>query len=233
MFLSLGLFICLAVHFTATYLARKRLGPTQVWLSQLAGPVAAYLVAALFFFTALQLVGASVPTTSIVVLPDKPASRAGLQSGDRVLMIAGNAVSSWDEVKARLSSAPREASTVVVAERHGQSITVQVTPDAGGRIGIVPQEEHQQRAWQSSLGPALAAPILEPLGVLQGLWGLLSDRPVTLGGPIGILHSTGSGLPVWKALFVLLAPSMAVAWPATVLAALVTIPRNRALAARS
>jgi hypothetical protein len=119
MFLSFGLFICLAIHFTVAHLVAKRLGLTQlaaprtsgvvtvapaaeprdlrrrIWLSQLSGPAVAYAVAALSFFAALQLAGADAPTTRIVVVPGKAASNAGLQSGDRVLTIAGGAVSSW------------------------------------------------------------------------------------------------------------------------------------------
>jgi len=254
MFFFFGLFICLAVHLGAAYIAAERAGLTpvaarvtagpaaesatveghessrEVWLSQLAGLAAAYVVAALAFFTGLQLAGAEAPTTRIVVVPDKAASRAGLQSGDRVLTIAGLPVSSWDELKTRLLAAPRDVSTDIVAERYGRPITVQVTPDASGRIGILASEERQPRAWQSSLGPALASPLAQPLRVLRRLWASLNgEHTTTLSGPIGIVRSTRAGLPAWQALFILLAPSVSAAWPATLLAAAIVVSRRRYL----
>jgi hypothetical protein len=115
----------------------------------------------------------------------------------------------------------------IVVERAGRPITVPVTPDASGRIGVLPSEEHRPRTWQSSLGPALASPLMEPLRVLRRLWDSVSGERATLSGPIGILRSTGGGLPAWQALLVLLAPSVAAAWPATLLAAAVLVPRRR------
>jgi len=241
--LSLGLFVCLGVHFLVAYLIAKRLRLTQpaaasattgdrgqsgrVWLSQLAGTLAAYVVAVALCFTALQVAGTAAATTRIVVAPDKPAAAAGLRSGDRVMSIGGVPVSEWDELKTRILAAPRDVGTDIVVERQGQSVTMQVTPDASGRIGIQPDEERLPRAWQSSIGPALAAPIVEPLRALRGIWNSFSDDRVMLEGPVGILRSAGGGRPVWLAFLLLLAPSVALAWPGTLLAAVIFVPRRR------
>ena len=239
--LSVGLFVCLGVHFLVAYLVAKRLRLTQpagpesrersgrVWLSQLAGTLAAYVVSVALFFTTLQVAGTAASTTRIVVSPDKPAAAAGLRSGDRVVSIGGVPVSEWEGVKSRILAAPRDASTAIVAERAGQLITMQVTPDASGRIGIQPSEARAERAWQSSIGPALASPIVEPLRALRGIWNSVSgESAATLQGPIGILRSTGGvARPFWKTLFIMLAPSVAIAWPATLLAAVIFVPRRR------
>ncbi|HEX4267823.1 MAG TPA: RIP metalloprotease RseP [Steroidobacteraceae bacterium] len=59
------------------------------------------------------------------VLPDGPAARAGLQAGDRILSINGQAVKDFDDVVAQVT--PHPGGTISLAfERDGQAHTVQV-----------------------------------------------------------------------------------------------------------
>jgi regulator of sigma E protease len=74
------------------------------------------------------------------VLPDKPAARAGLSTGDRIVAIDGVPVRSPADVAARTNAKPGADVTFVVvrdgAERE-VAITTEVTEQAGRKIGIV------------------------------------------------------------------------------------------------
>jgi len=75
--------------------------------------------------------------------PAAPA-HGKLQSGDRVVAVNGRSVPSYDDLRAQISASPGRALALTVI-RHGQQMTVNVTPyavkQAGktiGRIGVAP-----------------------------------------------------------------------------------------------
>ncbi len=66
-----------------------------------------------------------IPPVLTHVLPDGPAARAGLQPGDRILSVNGQAVKDFDDMIAKVS--PHPGGTISLAyERDGQIHTVQV-----------------------------------------------------------------------------------------------------------
>ncbi len=75
------------------------------------------------------------------VLDDSPAKRAGLQSGDRVLMVDGKPITSWTELVDFVQANPGSR-LVLTIEREGQRLELRVTPERvsteegeTGRIG--------------------------------------------------------------------------------------------------
>jgi regulator of sigma E protease len=74
--------------------------------------------------------------------PDSAAAAAGLQPGDRILMVDGVRVPNWEDFSMIiLSKAKRQVSLVI--ERNGQTIEKQIVPTAVGKfemgeIGILP-----------------------------------------------------------------------------------------------
>ena len=69
------------------------------------------------------------------VVADSPASKAGLQAGDRIVSIDGAQMPTWSAMeRAVLPKANRELSFTI--ERAGQQQTIKVTPEAEGRFGI-------------------------------------------------------------------------------------------------
>lgn len=109
-------------------------------LVYLAGPamnvvLAVLLVAGVFAhgfeMQALQEIPAVVGT----VLEDSPAEAAGLESGDRIVVIAGREVDRWKEVAFEFSVAP-EKPVVLTVERAGELLELVVVPEK------VPQYEY-------------------------------------------------------------------------------------------
>jgi len=133
------------------------------------------------------------------VVEDSPAERAGVESGDRVVEVAGQPISGWQEMVALVESRPGQ-SVAMVVERDGQRVPLTITPnaettDAGatvGRVGVGRTGALVQGYPRTRMGPAQAMIhgaretwrftwlILEYLGGL--FTGQASARDV--GGPI-------------------------------------------------
>jgi len=78
-------------------------------------------------------------------MPDSPAQRSGLQSGDRILAVDGEPIALWEELVSRVRETPGQALLLRV-ERGGQTLEIRVVPEAmkdgterTGRIGAAPK----------------------------------------------------------------------------------------------
>lgn len=124
-----------------------------------AGSVTHVVLAVVLLFSALAFVGLpGDPTTAIeAVAPDSPASAAGLQPGDEVVAIDGQATASFEQVRAAVE--PRAGQEVnLEVLRDGERVTLTAvldvphpTEEGAGYLGVVPRRPP------------------EPLGVGEGL----------------------------------------------------------------
>ena len=106
-----------------------------------------------------------LPTPAVVgeVSPGKPGERAGLKPGDRILQVAGQPVTSWDDLVAAVTARAGVPIEMRV-ERGGQPLELHVTPDsvqdAGkviGRIWVTPDRAALERQIvEVSYGPLAA-----------------------------------------------------------------------------
>lgn len=101
----------------------------QRFLILFAGPAMNVLIA-ITFVAALAMVGTEQLVTKPIigeVLPDRPAAKAGLQTGDRILRINEEAIDDFDEIRMIVSM---NAGTPlrVVYERNGVQRTTTLTP---------------------------------------------------------------------------------------------------------
>ena len=106
---------------------------------------------------AMHLAGL-VPVTEIVAVPtdrgETPASRAGVQPGDAIAELAGEAWPSPQRIFALIDDEPVH----LVVERDGRRIDLgHITPDRHGRIGIVPEGYRDRTIVSGTLGESPAA----------------------------------------------------------------------------
>ncbi|MGQ0643852.1 MAG: RIP metalloprotease RseP [Gemmatimonadaceae bacterium] len=147
-----------------------------------------------------------VPAVIDSVVVERPAARAGLQSGDSIVSIDGRPVTTWTEVVDAVSASPGRALelTLVRAGAERQlTITPELADDADpvtgqpiqvGRIGAGPQARALRQPL--GIGEAVAAG-WESTWVMTGLvlkvvGGLLTGQVSVnqLGGPIAIASSS-------------------------------------------
>jgi regulator of sigma E protease len=154
------------------------------------------------------------PATIGDVVSGYPAANAGLQSGDRVVALEGQSVSSWDELAEAIHKRPGRPTSLTV-RRGAETLTVTVTPltvkDRGpdgkdaevGRIGISPgmaatfvRSNPVVAVWEGVTRTAEVT-ALTAIGLYKIVVGQL-DRS-NIGGPIQIAVAAGEqarqGLP--------------------------------------
>jgi len=93
----------------------------------------------------LDPVGFTPPILDSVV-PGNPAAKAGLMSGDSILSINGNAIPTVNAFIDNVSSNPGKPITISLI-RKASPMSITVTPDAKGTIGVYPASDY--------LGPKL------------------------------------------------------------------------------
>jgi len=109
------------------YLSRPK---WQRFLILMAGP-GANVIIAIVFLAALFLVGIEVPRIEPVlgaILPDKPAARAGLQPGDRIVAANGEPINGWEDLKLAIGINP-DSPVRIEFLRNGRRMGVVVTPE--------------------------------------------------------------------------------------------------------
>lgn len=163
------------------------------------GPLSNYLCASVFFFFALLYGGKpgvvmvnNEPQLAAYVnpLPDRPAAKAGVLPGDKVVEVAGTPVATWEQMAEQISKRPGETIKLVV-ERESARATIELSPanDNGkGRIGVSPHK------LPVPAKEAAIASLTEPPKVVQGLFlglrELFRGKTEGLGGPLRMISET-------------------------------------------
>ena len=174
-----------------------------------AGPIANFLLAIVLFAGLFAFVGKpSAPFAAVgAVQPESAAAEAGLQPGDRILSIDGEAIT-WFEDLRRIVSAKPDVRLELLVRRDGAEMVVAATPkrhtvdeESGGtreigRLGVSPDPEQREyepvdpltAAWmgvERTVG--MTGQILSYLGeIITG-----SRTTDELGGPIRIAQISG------------------------------------------
>jgi len=121
-----------------------------------------------------------------LITPGSPADRAGLETGDRVVEIAGRQITTWSDMVDAIRARP-EAETSITIERDGGRLTRNVTPDATettdpasgetitiGTIGVGQSLDRDATvAVRASLGESLAYGWNRTVGVSGEILGFL------------------------------------------------------------
>jgi regulator of sigma E protease len=93
-----------------------------------AGPLFNLLLAVVLFAAIFMFYGVPLLTTRIAgVEPGSPAAKAGIQKGDRVVAVGGDAIREWEELSARIKQSQGKPLQLTV-QRADREITVTVQP---------------------------------------------------------------------------------------------------------
>lgn len=162
----------------------------------LAGSLANYLVASVFFLVAIMVSGQQKLTTSIHVIKEQPAAQAGMKDGDKVLEVAGTKVESWEHFRSLVSARPSQATPIVVERKTAtgvEQVIITVTPapvgeNGQGRIGASPVTESVPAPFKEAVRLAV---IMPPRVVTELVTGLINvvrgKQKAELGGPAAIV----------------------------------------------
>lgn len=141
----------------------------QRFLILFAGP-AMNVIIAIAFMAALAMVGTEELITKPIigeVTPNKPAAKAGLQAGDRIVQINDEAVDDFEDVRLMVSM---NAGTPlrVVYERGGKQITTTLTPERSeGDFGPI-GKAHMSYIIEPIVGRVEAGSVAERAGIRKG-----------------------------------------------------------------
>ena len=110
-----------------------------------AGPLFNFILAFFIFMVIGLIQGIPVDDPIIATInEDSPASVAGLQDGDKVVKVDGEAITSWDELSEQIRLNPATAITFDVEREDGSTATLDITPKAVeqngeqvGQIGVM------------------------------------------------------------------------------------------------
>jgi regulator of sigma E protease len=178
----------------------------QRFLVVLAGPAANFILAVIIF--ALFFAAFGVPRSPNVigeVRAGSPAAHAGLKAGDRIVMIDGNGIASFEDVQREISLRPGESVPIVVVRENRQlplRITLATYDEKDqfgqhhriGQLGVLQAERVWERPNPAMLIPeAVRYTAVITRSMAEGLWQIVTGRRGTedVGGPIKIAQIAG------------------------------------------
>jgi regulator of sigma E protease len=172
-----------------------------------AGPLLNYILA-FFIFSFVFVIGYPTLTSKVgKVLPEYPGKTAGVEAGDKIIEINGQAVEYWEEVTAIVHT-NKEPEIALLVERDGEIIDLVVRPKSEeiktvfgakkrvGLIGITPSEEIVYVKYNPLKSIFMGAKKLYMLTYItyRALWasatGAISFKE-SVTGPVGIFYITG------------------------------------------
>ena len=176
----------------------------QRFLVIVAGSAFNLALPVLIFFGVYTTVGAAEVQTPIAVSAvdsGTPASNAGLQAGDVIRSINGRPINKFEDLRSALEAA-KDTPVTVIVERHGQLLTLTVTPkldQASGSyiLGFHPAIHSWKPGPVESAGRAIRDTGDSIVGIVGGIYQLVTNKklggllgPRGLEGPVGIVKTT-------------------------------------------
>lgn len=188
--------------------AERRYQNRPVWQRMIfaaAGSIMNIITAIVIFAVMFMIIGIAVPienpdTTIYALTENGPAAEAGLEPGDKIISVAGQPVSTWEEMNALVMHASTEEPTAVTVERQQEQFTVEIQPvlsEDGSRslLGV-----YAQTAERQAVGPIkslqlgctatwqMTTAMVDVLGDLFTGKINIMDEEEGLTGPVGIVQ---------------------------------------------
>ncbi len=171
-----------------------------------AGPIFNLLLAVVLFAWIFMIYGIPVLTTQVGGAdPDMPAAQAGIEKGDRIVSVDGQAITNWEELSNRIKESQGRALNLIIQRDNRQiDITVQPVKREGRNIfgeqtdvwvvGITGGEVIVQKVspW-SAVGQAFAKTEEFTRLTLVALYKMIIGdiSPKNIGGPLLIAQVAG------------------------------------------
>lgn len=166
----------------------------------LAGSIMNFILPIIIFFGVYCFEGVAIPSVEPIlgaVIENMPAQLAGLQTGDKVLSVNGETVTTWKEFTEKIRLDENKNPVTIQYERNSQVGEVEVTPTvekSTGRvlIGVQNHVTYEQQGILTSFAMAVGNTkdiLTMMLNALVDLFKAPSGASVT--GPIGIAQMAG------------------------------------------
>jgi len=177
-------------------------GSKPIWARMIviaAGSIMNFLLPVLLFFIVLLGSGVNQVSENPIIggiLPDRPAARAGIAVGDRIVAVNGEKIESWMHfVQVIKVSADKQVS--IAYERNGVPGTVTIVPEFDaktnrGVIGVTPVIT----SYRPGLGEAAFLAVKQTASVTATIFTglvqmIIGQAPADVAGPIGVAQMTG------------------------------------------
>jgi regulator of sigma E protease len=164
----------------------------------LAGPFSNFLLAIVIFTGMVLVTGIVYQEARIIcVEPNTPAAKAGLQAGDKVLSVSGEAVGSFEDFR-RLIALNARSELNLLVERGGKQVQLRAVPELTeqeciGRLGVVGSSRPEDtRISQVGLPGAFAESLQRTWHIIESPFQLFGQIfkgnacASALGGPVKI-----------------------------------------------
>lgn len=169
-----------------------------------------YLACVLMFIPGLADGKATVDETSmrVTVATGGPADRAGIQSGDRIVSVNGEAPRDWDHLKKMVGAHPN-AEIEVEVERAGERRTFHVTT-VGPKMMVGPFVETKKLSTGELFAASFASPFEVARSFFRGLARMVagSEKP-EVSGPVGVSKEVNAAAQNGTAVFLRLIAALA------------------------
>lgn len=169
---------------------------TKRALQLFAGPFMNFVLTAVLFFLLAGLQGIPVEEAQVGdVLPETPASEAGLIEGDVITNIDNQTINTWIEFQTYVASRPNESLSLTI-QRDNESIALEMVPEAYqvddqtvGRIGVMRGVE---QSWLKAIPYSLNETFYWSKMIITNVAMLMSGQFTVdaLSGPVGIYDFT-------------------------------------------
>lgn len=164
------------------------------------GPLNNFILA-IIAFMALAFMQGGVPSDEAVIgeiQPDTPAATAELATGDRVLAIEGEEISSWTEMLLTVQPRPNEALEFEIEKTDGSIVTETITPAAaeatdGTEVGQIGVQVFMEDSFLGNISYGFTETWSMIKGVSTSIFMLVTGQLSmdALGGPVAIFELTG------------------------------------------
>jgi regulator of sigma E protease len=166
-----------------------------------AGPIANFLLAIVLFAGLFMAIGEPVPMPVVgAVLPDSAAAHAGLKVNDRILSVAGNPISTFEDLQRVITAHPGDTLPMTV-RRDGKdeqlSVTTESKDSGGHKVGLLGVRGGAVEYRHVSVPAAIVGGVTQTWNItaetFKGLGQMISGTRGTeeLGGPLRIAQLSG------------------------------------------